>query len=138
MSCAIAALKLACCHATGFRSCGVACAAVLSPPGWWDALAVQHPAAPDSLPRAGARYDDVPYLGPEVLEGGEPSTAADCFAFGIIMYEVFKRELVAAEIAMHADLNEISDEDALKWHASRIVEGERCATAAWLLDDRHV
>ena len=74
---------------------------------------------------AGKSHDDIPYLAPEVLEGGEPSTAADCFAFGIIMYEVLQGELVAGEVAMHADLNSLKDEDALKRHAARVVEGER-------------
>lgn len=75
---------------------------------------------------AGKSLDDIPYLAPEVLEGGEPSTAGDCFAFGIVMYEVLQRELVAGEVAMHADLNNLKDEDALKRHAARVVEGERC------------
>lgn len=48
------------------------------------------------------------------------------------MYEVIKRELVSADIAMHADLSELRDEDALRWHVARIVDGERCAIA--LLD----
>lgn len=60
-----------------------------------------------------------------MLEGGEASRAADCFAFGVITYEVIKRELVAADIAMQADLNDLTDEDALRWHVARIVDGER-------------
>jgi hypothetical protein len=60
------------------------------------------------------------------LEGGESSPASDVYAFSIVMYEVLRRELVAAEIAMHADLNSDSNEDALKWHAERILDGERC------------
>eukprot|EP00892_Ulva_mutabilis_P007139 jgi/Ulvmu1/4798/UM020_0083.1 len=73
----------------------------------------------------GRWHDDLPYLAPEVLEGGEASPAADCFALGVIMYEVIKRELVSADIAMHADLNDLSDEDALRSHVARIVDGER-------------
>lgn len=76
---------------------------------------------------AGRWHDDLPYLAPEVLEGGEPSPAADCYAFGVIMYEVIKRELVAADIAMQADLNDLTDEAALRWHVARIVDGERCS-----------
>jgi hypothetical protein len=41
------------------------------------------------------------------------------------MYEVLQRELVAGEVAMNADLNGLRDEDALKLHAAKVVEGER-------------
>ena len=77
----------------------------------------------------GRRLEETPYLAPELLSGGEAGHAADVYAFGTLMYEVLKQELVVADVAVRADLNAQSDADALAEFAQSVVEGERCASA---------
>ena len=72
----------------------------------------------------------MPYLAPELLSGGEAGHAADVYAFGTLMYEVLKQELVVADVAVRADLGAQSDADALSEYAQSVVEGERYVPSA--------
>lgn len=78
----------------------------------------------------GRRLEDAPYLAPELLHGGEAGLPADVYAFGCIMYETLKQELIAADIAVKSDLHGLTDADALVDYAQSVLDGERCAPAA--------
>jgi hypothetical protein len=58
----------------------------------------------------------------------EAGCAADVYAFGVIMFEVLKQELVVADIAVKADLEDMDDENALRQFVSSVAQGERCAS----------
>jgi hypothetical protein len=66
------------------------------------------------------------YLAPELLRGESPSPASDMFAFAMLAFELLQGELLAAGIAMQADLSGRSDAAALAAHAQATMDGERC------------
>lgn len=58
----------------------------------------------------------------------EAGCAADVYAFGVIMFEVLKQELVVADIAVKADLEDMDDESALQQFVSSVAQCERCVS----------
>ena len=103
---------------------------------WTWIISRQHPWKPcqgvnTALPHAGADCaTNVPYLAPEALQGQPLSPATDVYAFAMLVCELLQGELVAANIAVQADLAGQSDGDAMASYAQCTLAAERCACRA--------